>query len=493
MYCSKIGGDCPHPVSTDNEYVFLMMPFQGFNSVYDAIKQAFDGIEGKKFKCDRADEHYTNISIWCDRICKRIRKAKYCIADTTGKNPNVFYELGFAHSMGSTKTIIISQNITDAPFDIKDIGHILYSTDDLPKLRNKIKKAITDLENKENEEGYAHKTSDEVIKDMTSQLREEEKRATGFKEELKESEKREKELKVRIKEIEAIQNNPVEEFKKKITELEKTIAEYKSKLKYKDEESNETIIQLEKSLKEKEKLLINWEKEFENYRSSKDTKPMAKTLLDDKKKKAEAIKWANKAYDESDYNLKIEYYSKAIELDPQYAYAYINRGTVHSHLKEHQKAIADYNKAIELDTQKVLAYIYRGTVYSRLKEHQKAIADYNKAIELDTQNASAYLNLAELKIINGKYEDAAKVITMATQYAQDIEDKAVQLYLACIAGRILNMDISQSEKEFNDLLKEKFTVSWSFVEIEDWLQTADITKAQKKYIIELTQKLKDKK
>jgi Flp pilus assembly protein TadD len=459
MYCSKIGGDCPHPVSTDNEYVFLMMPFQGFNSVYDAIKQAFDGIEGKKFKCDRADEHYTNISIWCDRICKRIRKAKYCIADTTGKNPNVFYELGFAHSMGSTKTIIISQNITDAPFDIKDIGHILYSTDDLPKLRNKIKKAITDLENKENEEGYAHKTSDEVIKDMTSQLREEEKRATGFKEELKESEKREKELKVRIKEIEAIQNNPVEEFKKKITELEKTIAEYKSKLKYKDEESNETIIQLEKSLKEKEKLLINWEKEFENYRSSKDTKPMAKTLLDDKKKKAEAIKWANKAYDESDYNLKIEYYSKAIELDPQYAYAYINRGTVHSHLKE----------------------------------HQKAIADYNKAIELDTQNASAYLNLAELKIINGKYEDAAKVITMATQYAQDIEDKAVQLYLACIAGRILNMDISQSEKEFNDLLKEKFTVSWSFVEIEDWLQTADITKAQKKYIIELTQKLKDKK
>ena len=338
-------------------------------------------------------------------------------------------------------------------------------------------------------------------------------------------------------------------------------AEYKSKLKYKDEESKETIIQLETSLKEKEKLLINLEKEFENYRSSKDTKPMAKTLLDDKKKKAEAIKWFNKAFDESDQNLKVAHYSKAIELDPQYAPAYINRGNAYSllkeykraiadlnkgielnpqealaydnrgyayiHLKEYEKAIADldkaielnqqeasaygnrgnaysllkeyeiaiadYNKAIELNQQEASIYINRGNTYSLLKEYEKAITDYNKAIELNPQNASAYLNLAELKIIIGKYEDAAKIITMQTPHVQDIQNRAVLLYLACIVGVILNMDISESEKEFYNLLKEKFTVAWSFVEFEDWLQTADITKAQKKYITELTQKLKDKK
>ena len=170
MFCSKIGGECPHTVVPDNKYVFVMMPFKGFNSVYDAIKQAVEGIEGKDFRCERADDKYTNLSIWCNRICKNIRKAKYIIVDTTRRNPNVFYELGFAHAMYNTKAIIITQNIVEAPFDIAEINHIVYSEKELPRLREELKNAIQALETDEIEEGYASKPTEEVITDLKSRI-----------------------------------------------------------------------------------------------------------------------------------------------------------------------------------------------------------------------------------------------------------------------------------------------------------------------------------
>lgn len=143
--CSKIGGPCPYPVNIDPNYIFVIMPFKGFDSVYDAIKQSVKQQRRNRFTIERADEKYTNLSIWCSRICKNIRKAKYCIVDTTGRNANVFYELGFAHALSNSKTIIITQNINDAPFDISEMGHIIYSEKDLPKLRKDLVSALGDL------------------------------------------------------------------------------------------------------------------------------------------------------------------------------------------------------------------------------------------------------------------------------------------------------------------------------------------------------------
>jgi hypothetical protein len=143
--CSKIGSICPHTVEEDPLFIFVIMPFDGFGSVYDIIKQSISKVKKYKFKVERADEQYTNLSIWCTRICRNIRKSKFCIVDTTGKNANVFYELGFAHALSNTKTIIITQNILEAPFDIQELGHIVYSEKELPKLRNDLTNALNDL------------------------------------------------------------------------------------------------------------------------------------------------------------------------------------------------------------------------------------------------------------------------------------------------------------------------------------------------------------
>ncbi len=62
-----------------------------------------------------------------------------------------------------------------------------------------------------------------------------------------------------------------------------------------------------------------------------------------------------------------------------------------------------------------------------------------------------------------------ETITKALSLSLEIEDRAVCLYLECIAKKMLQMDISDCEKEFNEILKREFEITWSFAEIESWL------------------------
>jgi hypothetical protein len=153
MWCFKTGNKCEHDHYNEN-LAFVIMPFDGFNSVYDSIQQAIKEVENKKLGCERADTEYTTFNIWCSRICSKIKSAKYIIADTTGLYANVFYELGFAHNEKFSRVIIITQNINDAPFDIRDMNHIVYNEKDLPKLRKELIKAINSLEMIEDPRAY---------------------------------------------------------------------------------------------------------------------------------------------------------------------------------------------------------------------------------------------------------------------------------------------------------------------------------------------------
>jgi len=85
-------------------------------------------------------------------------------------------------------------------------------------------------------------------------------------------------------------------------------------------------------------------------------------------------------------------YSKAIELVPDGADVYYNRGDAYDEMGEYGKAIVDYSKAIELDPNHTLAYYNRGCAYGEIGAYDKAIADYNKAIELNPNDALAYYN-----------------------------------------------------------------------------------------------------
>ena len=84
-----------------------------------------------------------------------------------------------------------------------------------------------------------------------------------------------------------------------------------------------------------------------------------------------------------EYDKAMSAFTKAIELDPNFALGYSNRGWVHIKLGQYEQAIADCTKAIELDPSLALAYNNRGWAYIESEQYEQAIADLDKAMELD--------------------------------------------------------------------------------------------------------------
>ncbi len=90
----------------------------------------------------------------------------------------------------------------------------------------------------------------------------------------------------------------------------------------------------------------------------------------------------------------IAHFNRAIELDPTYIQAYIERGNIKDTIRDFPGAVADFTKAIAIDPKSSTAYYNRGTVLSKNGSTTAAIADYTAAIAIDPQYAAAYLNRA---------------------------------------------------------------------------------------------------
>jgi tetratricopeptide (TPR) repeat protein len=108
--------------------VFVLMPFaEEFDDVYHIIKDATESVRkasNASIECYRADEidEPGKISV---QVLDAIRSADLVVAELTGSNPNVMYELGFAHALNKP-AIILNQAVHNSPFDVKDFRQITY-------------------------------------------------------------------------------------------------------------------------------------------------------------------------------------------------------------------------------------------------------------------------------------------------------------------------------------------------------------------------------
>ncbi len=120
------------------------------------------------------------------------------------------------------------------------------------------------------------------------------------------------------------------------------------------------------------------------------------------------------------YEQAIYDYTKAIQLDPQYAEAYNNRSAAHLMMKNYGQAVIDCNLALKLAPDFVAAYVNRGIARTGLRNYEQALVDYNKVIELNPNNVYAYYNRGNTHVWMGKYKaglaDYQQAITLDPEF-----------------------------------------------------------------------------
>jgi tetratricopeptide (TPR) repeat protein len=126
-----------------------------------------------------------------------------------------------------------------------------------------------------------------------------------------------------------------------------------------------------------------------------------------------ATAWGNEALDYYNLGLKssvtsrrIDYFNKALQLNPNLAEAYEKRAIHYYFQRRYERAIQDYTQVIALLPEHLEAYRIRGMAFLRKGELDLAIHDFNRALELDPKLVSAYSYRAEAYRLKGMAENA---------------------------------------------------------------------------------------
>lgn len=110
-------------VSEEAEFVFVILPFVNTLIFEKIVKPA---AESCGLVCQKADDIFRSGSVM-EKVAEQIQRASILVADLSGRNPNVFYELGLAHALGK-KVILITQSHDDVPTDLKALEYLHYDT-----------------------------------------------------------------------------------------------------------------------------------------------------------------------------------------------------------------------------------------------------------------------------------------------------------------------------------------------------------------------------
>jgi hypothetical protein len=118
---------------------FVLMPFgEWFDRYYKDIYVPATKEAG--FEPLRADSLFNSGSV-IEQVWQQIRKAKVLLADLTGKNPNVFYELGLAHA-ARKPVVFVAGSIDDVPFDVRHLRVVTYDVRE-PGWSDRLRRDIT--------------------------------------------------------------------------------------------------------------------------------------------------------------------------------------------------------------------------------------------------------------------------------------------------------------------------------------------------------------
>jgi tetratricopeptide (TPR) repeat protein len=150
------------------------------------------------------------------------------------------------------------------------------------------------------------------------------------------------------------------------------------------------------------------EKETPQYKTEKTAK-----LPDEKQAQA----WLDKAFEESDDNLKIKYLTEALFNKPDDANALYNRGIAEENLGRNADAIEDFDASLRLNPKDDNVLCSRGGVKAKLRKFAEAITDYSAALRINSTYSAAFVGRGEAKTSLNRYAEAIEDFDQAIRLA----------------------------------------------------------------------------
>lgn len=141
----------------------------------------------------------------------------------------------------------------------------------------------------------------------------------------------------------------------------------------------------------------------------------------------EQITKARIAIQEQKFAKAIKLLSDALEVYPNNATIFCERGVAHFHAKHNLKALADMNKAVELEPNNSYRYSSRAYIKGVYRMTQEAIADYEKCIALDPEDSIAHNNLGLLQEQLGWQKQAEDNFDKADTLEGVLKDRKIDI------------------------------------------------------------------
>ena len=133
----------------------------------------------------------------------------------------------------------------------------------------------------------------------------------------------------------------------------------------------------------------------------------------------DAVAYFDLASKSSTAKKKIEYFSKALELDPNLASAYAKRGMLYYFQGKYQKVIEDFENYTRLKPDNADGYRMLGMAYLNGGNYDAAIASFSQSLKIDQDLISALCYRAEAYRRSGQDEKALNESTKAIQLARE--------------------------------------------------------------------------
>ena len=131
-------------------------------------------------------------------------------------------------------------------------------------------------------------------------------------------------------------------------------------------------------------------------------------------------------YLNGEYDQAFSELTKAIEIDPGLARAYVIRGMAYNDKDKFDLSIADFTRVIEIKPTDAHAYVSRGMAYGNKGEYDLAVADHSKAIEIDPTLTDPYRLRARAYTYKGEYDKAWKDVYQAQALGRPVDSKLLE-------------------------------------------------------------------